>query len=88
MKAWDRDVYDQYFVRFHDDPGPSQVMLAEVFYTTDVDDVPGSCCLQYHVGEGISAMLTCPVMTISRRADEPRSRRRFREQDEDGQQYI
>ena len=42
LKAWDRDVHDQYFVRFHDDPGPSQVMLAEGFYATDVDGVPGS----------------------------------------------
>ena len=53
VKAWDRDVYDQYFVRFHDDPEPSQVMLAEEFYTTDVDGVPGSWCLQSHVREGI-----------------------------------
>ena len=54
MKAWDRDVYDQHFVRFHDDPGPSQVVLAEEFYATDVDGVPGSCCLQSHdVREGI-----------------------------------
>ena len=53
MKAWDRDVYDQYFVRFHDNPGPSQVMLAEEFYTTDVDGVPGSWCLQSHVREDI-----------------------------------
>ena len=53
MKAWDRDVYDQYFVRFHDDPGPSQAMLVEEFYTTDVDGVPGSWCLQSHVREGI-----------------------------------
>ena len=45
MKASDRDVYDQYFMRFHDDSGPSQVMLAEEFYTTDVDGVPGSWCL-------------------------------------------
>ncbi|CAM9847896.1 unnamed protein product [Ascophyllum nodosum] len=28
---------------FKDDPGPSQVMLAEEFYATDVDGVPGSC---------------------------------------------
>ena len=42
VKAWDRDIYDQYFVRFHDDPGLSQVMLVEEFYTTDVDGVPGS----------------------------------------------
>ena len=35
VKPWNRDVYDQYFVRFHDDPEPSQVMLAEAFYTTD-----------------------------------------------------
>ena len=40
-------------MRFHDDPGPSQVMLAEEFYTTDVDGVPESWCLQFHVGEGI-----------------------------------
>ena len=53
LKAWDRDAHDQYFVRFHDDPGPSQVMLAEEFYATDVDGVPGSCCLQSHVREGI-----------------------------------
>ena len=53
VKAWDRDVCDQYFVRFHDDPGPSQIMLAEEFYATDVDGVPGSCCLQSHVREGI-----------------------------------
>ena len=54
MKAWDRDVYDQhFFVRFHDDSGPSQVMLAEEFYTTDVNGVPGSWCLQSHVREGI-----------------------------------
>ena len=53
VKAWDRDVYDQYFVRFHDDPGPSQVMLAEEFYATDVDGVPGSWCLQSHLREGI-----------------------------------
>ena len=54
VKAWDRDVYyDQYFVRFHDDPGPSQVLLAKEFYTTDVDGVPGSWCLQSHVREGI-----------------------------------
>ena len=53
LKAWDRDVHDQYFVRFHDDPGPSQVMLAEEFYATDVDGVPGSWCLQSHVREGI-----------------------------------
>ena len=46
-------AYDQYFVRFHDDPGPSQVMLAEEFYATDVDGVPGSWCLQSHVREGI-----------------------------------
>ena len=88
VKAWDRDVYDQYFVRFHDDPGPSQVMLAEEFYTTDVDGVPGSWCLQSHVREDIFAMPTCPVMTISRRADESISRRRFRGQNEEGQQYI
>ena len=37
FKAWDKDVHDQYFVRFHDDPRPSQVMLEEEFYTTDVD---------------------------------------------------
>ena len=54
VKAWDRNVDERYFVRFHDDPGPSQVMLAEEFYTTDVDGVPGSSCLQsYYVGEGI-----------------------------------
>ena len=53
LKAWDRDAHDQYFVRFQDDPGPSQVMLAEEFYATDVDGVPGSCCLQSHVREGI-----------------------------------
>ena len=53
VKAWDRDVYDQHFVRFHDDPGPSQVMLAEEVYTTDVDGVPGCWCLQSHVREGI-----------------------------------
>ena len=54
MKAWDRNVYDQYDVRFHDDPGPSQVMLAEEFKaTTDVDGVPGSWCLQSHVRECI-----------------------------------
>ena len=39
MKAWNRNAYDQYFVRFHDDPGPSQVMLVEELYTTDVDGV-------------------------------------------------
>ena len=33
-------------------------------------------------------MPTCPVMTIFRRADEPRSRRRSRGQDEEGRQYI
>ena len=53
MKAWDRDVNDQFCVRFHGDPGPSQVMLAEEFYTTDVDGVPGSWGLQSHVREGI-----------------------------------
>ena len=53
LKAWDRNAHDQYFVRFQDDPGPSQVMLAEEFYATDVDGVPGSCCLQSHVREGI-----------------------------------
>ena len=53
LKAWDRDVHDRYFVRFHDDPGPSQVMLAEEFYATDVDGVPGSWCLQSHVREGV-----------------------------------
>ena len=53
LKEWDRDVHDQYFVRFYDDPGPSQVMLAEEFYATDVDGVPGSWCLQSHVREGI-----------------------------------
>ena len=42
VKAWDRDVNDQYFVRFHDDLGPSQVTLAKEFYNTDVDGVPGS----------------------------------------------
>ena len=41
VKAWDRCVHGQYFERFHHDPGPSQVMLAEELYTTDVDDVPG-----------------------------------------------
>ena len=91
MKAWDRDVYDQHFVRFHDDPGPSQVMLAKEFYTTDVtlmayQDDPGAYNLMY--GKVFSAMPTCPVMTISRRADEPRSRRRSRGQDEEGRQYI
>ena len=40
-------------MRFHDDPGPSQVMLAEEFYVTDVDGVPVSWCLQSHVREGI-----------------------------------
>ena len=54
MKAWDRDVYDHYFVRFHDDTGPSQVVLVEEFYTTDVGDVSGFWCLQPHVREGIS----------------------------------
>ena len=44
---------DQYFVQFHDNPGLSQVMLVEEFYTTDVDGVPGSWCLQSHVREGI-----------------------------------
>ena len=53
FKAWDKDVHDQYFVRFHDDPGLSQVMLAEEFYTTDVDGVPGSWCLQSHIRDGI-----------------------------------
>ena len=53
MKAWDRDVYDQYFMRFHDDPGPSQVTLAEAFCTTDVDVASGSWCLQSHVRERI-----------------------------------
>ena len=54
VKASDRNAYDQYFGRFHDDSGPSQViMLAEEFYTTDVDGVPGSWCLQSYVGEGI-----------------------------------
>ena len=48
LKAWDRDAHEQYFVRFHEDPGLSQVMLAEEFYTTDVDGVPGSWCLQSH----------------------------------------
>ena len=28
-------------------------MLAEEFYATDVDGVPGSWCLQSHVREGI-----------------------------------
>ena len=28
-------------------------MLAEEFYATDVDGVPGSCCLQSYVREGI-----------------------------------
>ena len=84
MNAWDRDVYDQYFVRFHDDPGPSQqVMLAEEFYTTDVDGVPGSWCLYNLMYRKVFS-----AMPISRRADEPKSRRRFREQDEDRQQYI
>ena len=53
MEAWDRDIYDQYFARFHNDPGPSQVMLEEEFYTTDVNGIPGSRCLQYHVREGV-----------------------------------
>ena len=53
VKAWDKDVYDQYFMRFNDEPGSSQVMLAEKFYTTAVDGVPGSWCLQSHVREGI-----------------------------------
>ena len=53
MKAWDRDVYDQYFVRFHDDPRPSQLMLTEEFYATDADGVPGSWSLHFHVREGI-----------------------------------
>ena len=53
MKVWDRDVYDQYFVRFHDDPGPSQVMLTEDFYTNNVYGVPGSWCLQSPVRECI-----------------------------------
>ena len=90
MKAWDRDVYDQYFVRFHDDPGPSQVMLAEEFYTTDVDGVPGSWCLQSHVREGIfrDADMSRDDDLISRRADEPRSGRRSRAQDEEGRQYV
>ena len=39
-------------------------------------------------GRVFSAMPTCLVMTISRRADEPRSRRRSRGQDEEGRQYI
>ena len=87
LKAWDRDTHDQYFVRFHDNPGPSKVMLAEEFYATDVDGVPGSWCnLMY--GKVFFAMPTCPVMTIFRRADEPRSRRRSRGQDEEGRQYI
>ena len=47
---------------------------------------PGAYNLMH--GKVFSAMPTCPVMTISRRADEPRSRQRFRDQDEDGQQYI
>ena len=34
------------------------------------------------------ALPTCPVTTIFRRADEPRSRRRSRGQDEEGRQYI
>ena len=53
LKAWDRDAHVQYFVRFHEDPGLSQVMLAEEFYTTDVDGVPGSWCLQSHIRDGI-----------------------------------
>ena len=48
-----RDVYGRYFVRFHDNPEPSQVMLAEEFSTSDADCVPGSWCLQSHVREGI-----------------------------------
>ena len=47
---------------------------------------PGAYNLLY--GKVFSAMPTCPVMTISRRADEPRSRRRSRGQDEEGRQYI
>ena len=39
-------------------------------------------------GKVFFAMPTCPVMTIFRRADEPRSRRRSRGQDEEGRQYI
>ena len=53
MKTWDRDVYDQYFAGFHDDPGPLQLLWAKEFYTTDVDGVPGSWCIQSHVREGI-----------------------------------
>ena len=53
LKAWDRDAHEQYFVRFHEDPGLSQVMLAEEFYTTDVDGVPGSWRLQSHIRDGI-----------------------------------
>ena len=53
LKTWDRNAHEQYFVRFHDDPGPSKVMLAEEFYATDVDGEPGSWCLQSHVREGI-----------------------------------
>ena len=88
MKAWDRDVYYQYFVRFQDDPGPLQIMLAEEFYATELMAYqnPGAYNLMY--GKVFSAMPTCPVMTISRRADEPRSRGRSRGQDEEGRQYI
>ena len=47
---------------------------------------PGAYNLMY--GKVFSAMPTCPVMMTSKRADEPRSRRRSRGQDEKGRQYI
>ena len=73
VKAWDRDVYDQYFVR-------STLLTLRAYQD------PGAYNLMY--GKVFSAMPTCPVMTISRRADEPRSRRRSRGQDEEGRHYI
>ena len=53
----------------HNDPGPSQVMLAEAYQDHGAYNL---MC-----GRVFFAMPTCPVMTTSRRAEEPRSRRRF-----------
>ena len=75
LKAWDRDAHEQYFVRFHEDPGLSQVMLAKnsTQRTLMVYQDHGAYNLIY--GMVFSAIPTCLVMPISRRADEDKTKR-------------
>ena len=56
---------DRYTVRFLDDPGPVQLSLAALKYTTALDGAFASWCLQIHKGSAIAH-------GVLRHADDPR----------------